>query len=396
MGRLRHISELDDRLVVGLMSGTSADGVDAVLAELRGHGRGMRFRIIGKHLRPYPSELRRAVLRYLETGDAKSTCVLNFAIAREFASAVNELLGGLGIDRREVHLVASHGQTVYHAPRCASVNGIRERCTLQLGSVAVIAEYTGVLTVGDFRVRDVAAGGEGAPIIAYVDYALLSHPRRGRAVQNIGGIANVTVLPPNPRLGDVYAFDTGPGNMMIDEAVRILTRGELQYDVDGGLASRGTVDEQLLEKLMQHPFVRAPPPKTTGREEFGRHFTQRVVEEGLRRGLRPEDIVATLTAFTVKSIVYNYDRYVLPRVRIEEVVVGGGGVRNRVLMEMLRQELRQRGIRLVTHEELGIDSKFKEALGMAVLGHEALSGVPNNVPGATGAGRRVVMGVFAL
>jgi len=244
-------------------------------------------------------------------------------------------------------------------------------------------------------VRDIAVGGQGAPIIAYVDYTILAHPSIGRAVQNIGGIANVTVIPPNASIDDVYAFDTGPGNTLIDYAVSTLYR-DLSYDPGGEIASRGSPDEEILEELMGHPFISAPPPKTTGREVFGKDMVLRVIEKARSKGLSKEDIVATLTMFTVKSIVHNYKLYVLPRGGIREVIVGGGGTRNKTLMKWLEEELKRLGLRVALHEDLGIDSKIKEALGMAILAHETLSGVPNNVPGATGARKKVVMGEIAL
>ena len=294
--------------------------------------------------------------------------------------------------------MGSHGQTIYHFPELIRISGLGSRCTLQLGSVQVIAEDTGVVTVDNFRVRDIAVGGMGAPIIAYTDYALLSHLSTGRAIQNIGGIANVTVLPPDPSIDDVYAFDTGPRNSLIDYAVSILYEG-MEYDPGGEIASRGSPDPEILGMLMSHPFIKTPPPKTTGREVFGKSLVLKVIERARAKGLSREDIVATLTMYTVASIIHSYRgyrEYVLPRVRVDEVIVGGGGTRNKTLMRWLREGLGSLGLRVLTHEDLGIDSKIKEAMGMAVLAHETLNGVPNNVPGATGAARRVVMGEIAL
>ncbi len=386
----------EERLVAGLISGTSMDGVDVVLALLRGSGRRLRIRRYDYYLRPYPPGLRETLLRAAERGSTRMVCLLNMAVGRVFADALEDVLGEAGLRPGEIDLISSHGQTLYHAPRPSRIAGMEVRSTLQIGEISVLAERLGRPTVGDFRVRDMAAGGEGAPIIAYVDYLLFSSRSRGRIVQNIGGIANATVLPPDPRVEDVYAFDTGPGNMLIDGVVSILTNGEKRFDEDGEMAYRGDVDERLLETLMKHPFIKAPPPKTTGREEFGLRLARKIVGLGARLGLAPEDIVATVTAFTVKSIVYNYDKYIMPRVDVREVILGGGGARNRFLVSMLRKELAERGLSLSFHEDYGIDSKAKEALGMAILGHEAANGVPNNIPGATGARRRVVMGKFTI
>ncbi|NHV98287.1 MAG: anhydro-N-acetylmuramic acid kinase [Thaumarchaeota archaeon] len=385
----------EERTVAGLMSGTSADGVDVVAVRLKGHGKEVRHRVLHKDTVPYPGELRKYILDSVEKGSVHDACLLNYLVAEAFSNALKDSIECSSIRLSEIDLIGSHGQTVHHFPEYVSLGGFSSRCSLQLGSVQVIAERTGVTTVGNFRVRDIAAGGQGAPIIAYVDYSLLSDPRKGRLVQNIGGIANVTVLPADSGVGNVYAFDTGPGNSLIDFAVAMLYPG-LTYDPEGEIASKGSCDEEVLKELMAHEYVAKPPPKTTGREVFSSSLAKRIVEKGLGKGLSKEDVVATLTMFTVKSIVKNYDLFILPRVRVEEVIVGGGGARNRTLMKYLEEELEERGLRLLRHEDVGIDSKIKEALGMAVLAHATLSGVPNNIPGATGAGRSVVMGEIAL
>ncbi|MEM4969885.1 MAG: anhydro-N-acetylmuramic acid kinase [Sulfolobales archaeon] len=386
---------LERRIVAGLISGTSADGVDVAIVELEGHGRNIKHRMLVSGVVPYPEDLRGFVLSSITSGSVRDICVLNFLVARFFSKAFKDVISTSNLSRDDVDLIGSHGQTIYHYPELVRCGGFETRCSLQVGSLQVIAEHTGVITVGNFRARDIAVGGHGAPIIAYVDYVLFTHPSIGRAIQNIGGIANVTVLPPNASLEDVYAFDTGPGNTLIDYAVSMLYR-DLSYDPNGEIASRGTPDDELLEELMGHPYISAPPPKTTGREVFGREMTMKIIEKGISKGLSREDIVATLTMFTVKSIVYNYKRYILPYINIEEVIVGGGGTRNKTMMKWLEREFRMLNLKMLGHEDLGIDSKYKEALGMAVLAHETLSGIPNNVPRATGAMKRVVMGEIAL
>ncbi len=394
--RLSEVMSRDSRIAVGAMSGTSADGVDVVVVRLEGHGRNIKWKILASRVVPYPLELKKRILMCSEGGRVKDVCLLNYVVGISFARAILRTIDESGIRVSEVDFIGSHGQTVYHMPEYIKIGDIATRCSLQVGSPAVIAEHTGLITVGDFRCRDVAAGGHGAPIIAYVDWALLTSSEVGRLVQNIGGIANVTVLPPNATLSEVYAFDTGPGNMVIDEVMRILYG--VECDVDGETARRGNVSNSLLRELMNHWFIKAKPPKTAGRREFGRRFAEYAIRKGLKMGISKEDIVATVTALTVESIVYNYDRFVLRSHshRYREVIVGGGGTKNRFIMERLRDELRKRGLRLLTHEDLGIDSKFKESLGMAILAHEALSGIPNNVPKATGAKKAVVMGLIAL
>lgn len=385
----------EERVVAGLMSGTSADGVDIVVVRVRGFGRDIEHEVLHKETVPYPSGLRRYILDSIEQGSVRDICLLNHLVSEAFSDALKNSLEGSNISLDGVDLIGSHGQTLHHFPEYASVGGFSSRCSLQLGSVQVIAERTGLITIGNFRVRDIAAGGEGAPIIAYVDYSLLSDPVKGRLVQNIGGIANVTVLPGNPGISDVYAFDTGPGNSLIDFTVEMLYPG-LSYDPGGEIASKGSCDEEVLRELMAHEYIAKPPPKTTGREVFSRSFAKRIIEKGLGKGLSKEDLVATVTMFTVKSIVKNYDLFILPKTRVEEVIVGGGGVGNKTLMKHFEKELRERGLRMLRHEDVGIDSKIKEALGMAILAHTTLSGVPNNIPGATGAERSVVMGEIAL
>ncbi|MGC9149116.1 MAG: anhydro-N-acetylmuramic acid kinase [Sulfolobales archaeon] len=386
---------LSHRVVAGLMSGTSADGVDIVIAEIWGTGRELRYKIINQSITDYPRELRELILRSIERGGVHEICALNFLVSKYFSKAFKETLDLYGISSDEIDLIGSHGQTIYHYPELIRCGDLETRCSLQVGSVQVLAEHTGILSIGNFRVRDIAAGGMGAPIITYVDYVLFTHPRIGRALQNIGGIANVTVLPPNADLDQVYAFDTGPGNSLIDFAVSILYK-DLSYDPDGEIASRGSPDQQLLRELMSHPYISRSPPKTTGREVFGKSFVERFIEKALLKGLSREDIIATLTLFTAESIVYSYEKFILPRTKVEEVYMSGGGVRNKTLMKFLEKRLRELGIEVKRVEELGVDPKFKEALGMAILAHETLNGAPNNVPRATGAQRLVVMGEIAL
>jgi anhydro-N-acetylmuramic acid kinase len=261
------------------------------------------------------------------------------------------------------------------------------RSTLQIGEAAVIAERTGITTVADFRVADVAAGGQGAPLVSYVDWLLLQHPTRVRVVQNIGGIGNATYLPPGREPEGVLAFDTGPGNMLIDDAAQRATQGAQALDRDGRLAAGGRVDEALLGELMAHPYLAQAPPKTTGREQFGAQFGAQVWACARGRGVSPQDIVATVTAFTAASIGDAYRRF-LPAMP-DEVILGGGGSSNPSLVTMLRQELS--AVRIVCHEDLGMSSDAKEALAFAVLAYEAVHGRSGNLPSCTGArGRRVL------
>lgn len=373
-------------IVVGLMSGTSADGIDAAVVEITGVSPHLEVRMLAFRSTAWPSEMRRRILRACQPGQAGADelCRLNFDLGEAFARAALDAIAAAGLEPDQVDLIGSHGQTVWHE---VDREG-RVHSTLQLGEAAVIAERTGVPTVSDFRARDVAAGGQGAPLIAYVDWLLLRHPTRARAIQNIGGIANVTYLPPGDDPDGVLAFDTGPGNMLIDAAAARATEGALTFDQDGELAARGRVDEALVSEWLAHPYFRRPPPKSTGRELFGEVFFDSAWARARARGLEPADIVASLTALTARSIADAYRRF-LPR-PVEEVIVGGGGARNPALMRMLYQALAP--ARVMTHEDLGMDSDAKEAIAFAVLAYETWHGRPGNLPSVTGARRRVILG----
>ncbi len=391
LGTLERLRAKEPRRIVGLMSGTSVDGVSLALADIWGSYTSLRYRLLAYRTYPYPREIRDSIFRLFDPRESSSeaVCLMDFVLGEFYGEAINRFLRETGY-MGTVDLVASHGQTIWHIPEPRRVDGVATRATLQIGEPAVIAERTGLPVVADFRVRDVAAGGQGAPIIAYVDYVMFRSEELSVAVQNIGGIANVTYLPAGAGVEDVVAFDTGPGNMIIDGVVRRLTGGRLDYDVDGEMARRGRVHRGLLEWLLSHPYLSRRPPKTTGREEFGDAFVEEVLRRARTLGLRPEDVVATVTEFTVESIALSYERFLGP---VDLVVLGGGGAKNRYLVERLRERL---GVELRTHEDYGIPEQAKEPLGMAILANEAVLGVPNNVPGATGARKRVVMGVIVV
>ena len=373
--------------VIGLMSGTSADGIDAALCEFHG-APGAAFEWhLHKHITlPYAAQLRNEVLACVQVdgGTVDRLCALNVVLGEAFAAAAIQVSQEANIPLEKISYIGSHGQTVWHIPGQA---------TLQLGEPAIIAERTGASVVSNFRARDIAAGGQGAPLVAFVDALLLTHPTRNRAVQNIGGIANVTYL---PRRDDAalkprrpFAFDTGPGNMLMDDAVRRMTNGVQLCDVDGAIAARGEISTELLDELMAHPFLQALPPKTTGRELFGAQFGAQVWRTAQARGLSAEDVVATLTLFTARTITQAY-RAFLP-VMPDEVIVSGGGTRNPTLLHLLRQELPP-GTQVLLSDEVGIPSAAKEALAFALLAYETAHGRPGNLPSATGASRAVVLG----
>jgi anhydro-N-acetylmuramic acid kinase len=373
--------------IVGLISGTSADGIDTALCEIIGAPPQIEARIIHAATIPYDRALRERFLLACQpsTSGVDSLCVLNVDIGEAFAAAALDVIAAAGLTPAEIDLIGSHGQTVWHN---VLPDG-RVNATLQLGDTATIAERTGITVVGDLRARDVAAGGQGAPLASYLDWLLLRHPDHWRAVQNIGGIGNVTFLPPLAEHGaEMIAFDTGPGNVLIDTAVYTLTDGTQTYDHDGALAQQGGVDSVWLDDLLGHPYYRQKPPKTTGRELFSAEMGRKLVEDGRARGLSPADIVATLVHLTTESIVRAYRDFATAP--IGEVIVGGGGSRNPAIVAALRESLAP--VPVLIHDEIGLNSDYKEALLFAVLAHESWHNRPGTLPAQTGARHGSVLG----
>ena len=369
----------EERVLIGLMSGTSVDAVTATAVQLGGAVPDVHVELLESHQHPIPPDTAEQVRRPAELS-AADVARLNVRIGELFAQAALALIDDLGLSAGDVDAIASHGQTIAHLPE--------EGATLQIGEPSVIAERTGMLTVAEFRYRDMAAGGQGAPLVPLADYALFRNESGSRAVQNIGGIANVTWLPAGCDLGDVLAFDTGPGNMVIDEVVRLGTGGEQEMDEDGALAARGKVDDQQLARLLSQPYFALKPPKTAGREQFGCEYAAQTYRELAEAGLSLEDCLATVTALTAASIAESYRTH-LPGLP-DEAIVGGGGAHNSALLAMLRRRLPEATV--VTHDDLGIPNVAKEPLAFAILANETLLGRPGNVPSATGAARAVPLG----
>jgi anhydro-N-acetylmuramic acid kinase len=387
--RLNEIADKRKKRVIGLMSGTSADGIDAALVEISGYYLDTDVKLLGFITYPFPENIRQRIFR-LFSSDCPVTdvCEMNFALGQIFAEAALAVIDHVGLDTSQVDMIGSHGQTICHLP-----DGLISS-TLQIGEPAVIAYRTGILTVADFRVADVAAGGQGAPLVPYVDFLLLRDRNKSRAIQNIGGIGNVTVLPAGGSPDDVLAFDTGPGNMVIDEIVRLVSDGRKNYDREGEMASNGTPNAELLEKMLSHPFIRRVPPKTTGREDFGAHFARDLFSKAKSLGISDSDLVATATACTVNCIYENYKRFILPKFKLSEILVSGGGLHNLTLMSLLRQKFYPIPVKSV--EDYGLMSDAKEAIAFAVLANETLHGNAGNIPSATGADRRVILGKIAV
>ncbi len=396
MNKLMQILSKETRLVVGLMSGTSLDGIDAALVQISGSGLASVVELLEFVKVPYSPELRAKILELCqpETGTVEKISRRNFLLGELFAEAALQVIKKAGLTPEDIDLIGSHGQTIYHQPQAQEEGGYSLTSTLQIGEPAVISERTGILTVADFRVRDMAAGGQGAPLVPYTEYILYREPAETVGLQNIGGIANVTVLPAGQGLDQVWAFDNGPGNMIMDQVVQRITHGGKIYDEGGEMAHTGMVNRTLLEKLMQDPYLHLLPPKTTGREYFGAPYVEGLMREAEKLAVHGEDLVATVTAFTARAIAESYREFVIPRNGLDKVLLGGGGSYNQTLVTMLRGYLPE--IKVVTHEEIGFNSDAKEAVAFALLANETINGSFNNVPSATGALHSAVMGKISM
>jgi anhydro-N-acetylmuramic acid kinase len=387
---LADIAAKPERLIIGIMSGTSADGVDAALVRARGSGESLSWRLLRHETLQYSPKVRDLILRCSEpgSGDAASLCRLNVMLGELFARAAIHVAAQAGLDLQAVDLIGSHGQTVQHLPDPLTMTGIAVRASLQIGEPAVIAERTGCTTVANFRARDLAAGGQGSPLDSYVDYLLFRHRSRGRLVLNIGGVASLTAIPASAGPDGVLGFDIGPGNMVIDGLVSRLTGGREAFDHEGRYARSGAVSAPLLKRLMGHPFLNAPPPKSCGREQFGKPFLERIMQEN--SALPRNDLIATATRFTAESIADACRRFVMPQNVYEEAIVSGGGARNQFLMDQLRKAIPELSIK--QSDEYGLPAASKEAVAFAILANETILGIANNLPAATGATRAVVLG----
>ncbi len=369
--------------VAGIMSGTSLDGIDVAVVEI---GR-ERLKTLAGHTTRYPEAVRQALLdvsnAVAHTGQVAR---LNFLLGELYAEALKVTCRRAEIPLASIGLVGCHGQTIFHEGQPVKFLGRRVASTFQIGEAAVLAERTGIPVVSDFRPRDIACGGRGAPLVPLVDYLLYQDRRLGRVALNVGGIANITAIPPGARPEQVIAFDTGPGNMVIDQLVSRHTQGKQKYDRGGRIARRGRPASSLLDELLRDPYYRAKPPKTAGREQYGREFVERLVATGLAF----EDLVATATALTAATVAVGIERFVRPRTRVDELIVSGGGAHNPQIMGHLAGFLP--GVAVSTSADFGIDIDAKEAIAFAVLAYQTWRRRPGNLPSATGARRGVVLG----
>jgi anhydro-N-acetylmuramic acid kinase len=375
-------------LALGIMSGTSADGIDVAL--VRSNRR--KATLENFVALPFPRDAQKAILNLAEghsvtTGEISQ---LNFLLGELFGKAALAACKKFCVAPSQIDVIGSHGQTVFHQGAPALFNGARVASTLQIGDPSVIAVRTGITTVGDFRPADMAAGGQGAPLVPYVDYLLYRHPRVGRVALNIGGIANVTVIPAGAKLENVFAFDTGPGNMVIDALVRRFTEGKRTFDRNAEMAAKGNLLPQLLQSMLGEKYFSRRPPKTSGREQYGEAYVSQLLSHEEARRAKPEDLIRTATILTALSIIDAFHRFIAPKAKIGELIVSGGGAHNPLLMAQLQSGLS--GIRVRDAGDLGVSGDAKEAFAFAVLACETLRKQPANVPGATGAKKAVVLG----
>ena len=375
-------------LALGIMSGTSADGIDVALVRFKGRRPTLEnFAAIAFQPAVQQSILKLAEGRPVTTGEISQ---VNFLLGEVFADAALAACRKFRVAPAQITVIGSHGQTVYHQGKPTALAGRRIASTLQIGDPSVIAGRTGITTVGDFRPADMAAGGQGAPLVPFVDYLLYRHRSTGRVALNIGGIANVTVIPAAASLDEVFAFDTGPGNMVIDALVRRFTKGRKRFDRNAEIASAGELLPKLAEKMMRDAYFSAPPPKTTGREQYGKAYVDSLLSDSEARRAKPESIVRTATVVTALSVLDAFHRFIAPKAKIGELILSGGGARNPLLMAQLESGLT--GVRVRDAGELGVPGDAKEAFAFAVLAHETLHQRPANVPAATGARRAAVLG----
>ncbi|MBW7453914.1 anhydro-N-acetylmuramic acid kinase [Paenibacillus sepulcri] len=385
----------DRRYAVGLMSGTSVDGIDAAVIEINGVPGGQpHVRLIAFENKPYPAKVREEIFALFDPKEAAIDRVgrMNIWLGELFAESALSAIAAAGIEPKDIAVIGSHGQTIYHAPEAHDVDGYNLHYTVQIGEGAVISARTGIPCVSDFRVADMAVGGQGAPLVPFTEYLLYREDNRTLLLQNIGGIGNITVIPAGGTPDQVFAFDTGPGNMLIDGVVARLYPGEKTMDTGGAIAHRGDVNSDLLRMLQQEAYYSLPLPKSTGRERFGTSYIDGLIRYQQENSLSSDDIVATVTMLTAWSIGEAYSRFIRHRHPADMMIVGGGGSYNPVLMKFLKHELESMNVQVVTQEEAGYRSDAKEAIAFALLADYTMAAKPNNLPVVTGAQRAVILG----
>ncbi|MGH7495422.1 MAG: anhydro-N-acetylmuramic acid kinase [bacterium] len=383
-----------EKLIVGLISGTSADGIDAAVVRVKDRGLDVKIDVLAFATYAYPPEIRARVLAVSRpgAGSVDEICRLHVAVGECFASAALQVIASLNLETAQIDLIGSHGQTIHHLPTAEPIAGMPTRGTLQIGEPSVIAKRTGIVTIADFRPADMALGGQGAPLVPLMDYLLFRSAEKSRGVLNLGGIANLTFLKRNADREEVIAYDTGPANMVMDGLMQKLYRCD--YDEEGRVAARGIVSNELLSRLLAHPYFALTFPKSTGREEFGEAFVEDFLAQARQFHLKDEDIIATATALTAATVWQEAQRLQTRLGNMDELIVSGGGAHNRTLINFLQQ--RFLSIRILKTDDFGIPSDAKEAILMAILANETISGHAGNVPSVTGAKKGAVLGKICL
>ncbi|MFB3850349.1 MAG: anhydro-N-acetylmuramic acid kinase [Acidobacteriota bacterium] len=388
---LAKIREKSERIIIGINSGTSADGIDAAVVRIRNSGLETEIDVIGFETYPYSPSLSQRLNKDMgqNAAGAAELCLISSYLGELFAYSAKSIAKKFSVPFEDVDAIGIHGQTIYHHPEPVTFPGYKISGTLQIGNPAIVAERTGKIVVSDFRSRDMAAGGQGAPLVAYLDFVLFSHRARGRVLLNIGGVANVTGIPASAPIEKIIAFDTGPGNALIDAAVFHFSEGKKSFDENGVIAKQGVVIKELLEKLLAHPYFKKEPPKSLDKETFGRLFFQKLIKENPT--LPPANTIATLTDFTIKTITIGIKEHIIQKDHsYEEIIVSGGGAENKTILEGLRANFPNLVVNTIN--DYPILGKAKEAVLYAFLANETLMNKRGNVPSATGAKKPVILG----
>jgi anhydro-N-acetylmuramic acid kinase len=412
---LEHIRLKETRRVVGLMSGTSVDGIDGALVEITGDPLDGKVKLIAFENNPFPEEVKEMIISLFDTKHAniEQLGYMNVLLGELYAKAVFSVVHKVGLKIEDVDFIGSHGQTIFHHPEVCtfpiqsngySSNSPKGSCsfayTMQIGEGAVIAARTGIPCVSDFRVADMAAGGQGAPLVPFTEYLLYKREDKTVLLQNIGGIGNITVLPKGGSQDEVYAFDTGPGNMIMDGLISLFTNGEKSYDEGGKRAAKGQVNKELLDTMCRDSYFSKKPPKSTGRELFGKEYCMKLFQKMLEQNISMEDALATVTEFTAWSIEDSYRQFIMEkegkRSNDFQFIIGGGGSYNHTLVTKIKHRMEPLGMEVLIQEDIGFSSDAKEAVAFAMLADCTIAGKYNNIPTVTGACKPVVMGKISL
>jgi anhydro-N-acetylmuramic acid kinase len=390
-------------LVLGLMSGTSADGIDIALTKISGAPPNLNAKLLNHTSVDFPPQVRKEILRIAEqtpvpAGDLSQ---MNFRLGEIYGDAALTACKRFRVSPKKIAILGNHGQTIFHQGPPVQYLGRSTASTLQIGDGNVIAARTGITTVSDFRPADIALGGQGAPLVPYADYLLYRHPKLGRVSLNLGGIANITVLPAACKPSQVFAFDTGPANILIDALVQHFTRGRQRFDKDAKLARSGRPAPALADELMHDPYLTQRPPKSTGREYYGTAYVKNLLAAGRHHHVRPADLVRAVTVFTALSVIDALNRFVLPKHKIDQLIVSGGGAKNPLIMAQLeaalsarqrRSSSKYREIEIIPSDDLGVPTAAKEAFAFALMAYETFRQRPSNLPSATGASGPAILG----